>query len=177
MLYAVMPAKGGGTVLIDTRHLASVSEMGTWRVRDDGYTSLCRKKPGGPRSRGAPRETLLLHKVILAIDGVSVGPGLEPDHVNGDPSDNRSCNLRVCTHQQNTFNRKKRIDGVTSRFKGVCWYRHPAWKQPGKWAAAIRVNGKRHHLGYFDVEEDAAEAYRVAALAHFGQFACQRGEP
>ena len=44
------------------------------------------------------------------------------DHINHNTLDNRKCNLRLCTHQQNMFNRKKRKN-TTSKYKGVVWYR------------------------------------------------------
>jgi hypothetical protein len=42
-----------------------------------------------------------------------------------------------------------------SRFAGVTWERR---KQP--WTAAITTGGKRKHLGHFDTEIEAAQAYR-----------------
>jgi hypothetical protein len=33
------------------------------------------------------------------------------------------------------------------------------------------VNGKRLHLGHYPTAEDAHEAYKAAALQHFGAFA------
>jgi hypothetical protein len=71
------------------------------------------------------------------------------DHVNGNPSNNRIENLRLVTHQQNQFNRK--------RARGYSWH-----KQNKKWRAAIRINGKKKHLGYFESEQDAREAYLKA---------------
>ena len=37
--------------------------------------------------------------------------------------------------------------------------------------ASIRINNKHVHLGYFTVMADAAQAYRVAELKYFGEFA------
>ena len=39
----------------------------------------------------------------------------------------------------------------------MCWY-----KRTKKWVVQTKVNGKRVHVGYFDDEEKAAEAYRNA---------------
>ena len=41
----------------------------------------------------------------------------------------------------------------------------------GRYHAGIKVNQKRIHLGVFDDLDDAADAYRLAALKYFGDFA------
>jgi len=91
--------------------------------------------------------------------------GLEIDHINNNGCDNRRCNLRIATRSQNMANlhlTQKR----TSRFKGVCFNKYNS-----KWHAAIRINGKKKHLGYFLQEQDAAKAYDSAAKQYFGEFA------
>ena len=87
------------------------------------------------------------------------------DHINGNPSDNRWCNLREATPTQNVANAKRRKDN-TSGFKGVCWYR-----KTKKWKAEIMISQKHIHLGYFDTPELAHQAYVDAAIKYFGEFA------
>ena len=68
------------------------------------------------------------------------------DHINGVTGDNRICNLRNVTHQQNQWNR--------SKAKGYCWN-----KQRNKWMAKIRFNGKNIHLGLYTTQAEARNAY------------------
>ena len=75
------------------------------------------------------------------------------DHINGHIDDNRIANLRNLTHQQNAFNRTKA--------KGYCWD-----KRMKKWTAQICVSLRVIHLGYFDLEEDARNAYLEAKKVH-----------
>lgn len=108
---------------------------------------------------------IYMHRLIA---GTPVG--CETDHINGDGLDNRRANLRVATPSQNRANMGKpaRPDGSahTSRFKGVSWD-----KARGKWISRIGVNGVSRNLGRYDIEEQAARAYDLAAIAAWGEFA------
>ena len=42
----------------------------------------------------------------------------------------------------------------SSLYSGVSWH-----KVSKRWAVQIRHDGKRHHVGYFNDEEEAARAY------------------
>ena len=88
------------------------------------------------------------------------------DHRDGNGLNNRHTNLRPATDSQNQANKRKPKNGVTPSFKGVFWHGRDM-----KWAARIRVNGKRKYLGYFHSEVEAARAYDAVALLHFGEFA------
>ena len=40
------------------------------------------------------------------------------------------------------------------------------------WRAYIGCNGKPSHIGYFDVETEAAKAYNENAKIKYGEYAC-----
>jgi hypothetical protein len=103
-----------------------------------------------------------LHREVL---GLPSGKYFQVDHINGDPSDNRKSNLRICEYgAQNAINRPKQKNN-TSGFKGVFL------RSPGVYRAAIRVNQKLLHLGQFKTAEEAAICYNEAATKYFGEFA------
>lgn len=87
------------------------------------------------------------------------------DHIDGDKLRNTRANLRLTTHQQNTFNTKLSAAN-TSGIKGVCWH-----KSAQKWMASIRVNGKCIYLGLFSDIEKAKNARKEAEKKYFGQYA------
>ena len=77
------------------------------------------------------------------------------DHINGNRTDNRWCNLRSVTAAENCQNSKRRRDN-TSGVTGVCWNNKAGWR------VRISVNGQNKHLGYFDTFEAACEMRSVA---------------
>jgi hypothetical protein len=130
--------------LVNTRADGSVRVYGQRSVRN----------PGGDRT------AQMLHRFIMsAPDGVQV------DHINGNPLDNRRANMRDCTNAENRRNMRPRTGG-TSAYKGVCWHKGHA-----KWAAELMANRKKKFLGYFTSEQEASHAYDIAAQKYHGQFA------
>lgn len=121
-----------------------------------------RRIAGAKRTRNVRGKysIVLMHRVIMnAPDGIQV------DHINRNPLDNRKNNLRFATHLENCRNRTG-VPGSSSQFKGVSWH-----KTKQRWTANIRVDTKLRHLGSFLREEDAAIAYNNVARIEFGEFA------
>lgn len=111
------------------------------------------------RRRGVKGPLERLHRVIMAPP-----PGMEVDHINGDPLDNRRSNLRIASHAQNMKNMKRHVDNLTG-FKGVTFD-----KNTGKWVARIMVDGVKHSLGQHHSPEVAYAAYCDAAASLHGPF-------
>lgn len=101
------------------------------------------------------------HRVIWLMVYGEIRQDLEIDHINGIKDDNRIENLRLVTGQQNGFNR--------TTAKGYCENKG----RGKKWKATIGVNGCGIHLGYFDKESEARNAYLEAKEKHHQIEPCQ----
>ena len=87
-------------------------------------------------------------------------PDGEVDHRNNVRNDNRLLNLRDATAQVNRQNLKAACGhNKHSRLLGV---HHAADHPRTPWRAAIVVDGRRKHLGYFTDPQLAHEAYIAA---------------
>jgi hypothetical protein len=73
----------------------------------------------------------------------------ELDHINGIPNDNRFVNLRSVARNENQWNRKTA--------KGYYYN-----QREKKWKAQIWFNSMQIHLGYFNTEFEARNAYLQA---------------
>ncbi len=143
----------GKTARVDDRDYTYLNQWHwhAYRVREIIYAQ---------RSGDNNRHNILMHRQLLGVLD-----GFEVDHIDGDGLNNCRTNLRVCLHQQNGYNRAKRI-AKSSVYKGVSWH-----QICGKWRASIKVNGKMIDLGHFLSEKEAALSYNQAASYHFGEFA------
>jgi hypothetical protein len=88
-----------------------------------------------------------------------VPDGYVLDHINRWRLDNRRQNLRVVTTAQNAQNQGSR--GGSSKYRGVTWD-----KSRSKWLAQTMLDGRCHHLGRFDSEDEAAVAVAAFRAEH-----------
>ena len=110
----------------------------------DGYKSI-RFNSNGKQNR------IQLHRLVFFVYNSSwniydVTKDNCIDHIDGEKLNNNIENLRCVTQQENHFNQTKA--------KGYSWH-----KQKKKWQAQIKVDDKTIHLGLFENEEDARNAY------------------
>lgn len=144
------------TGVICWRHTYKLQRRGAMlgRLDRDGYLRV--------RLLG---KSVMAHTLVWFLMTGAWCPG-DVDHWNRDRLDNSPGNLRLATVHQQRANASIQKNNTTGR-KGVVFTKsksRPYW-------ARIMVKGDRLDLGYFTTPESAAEAYDLAALTHFGEFA------
>jgi len=121
---------------------------------DAKIASKVKKHSWNMRSRYVVRsDGITLHHFVMEHQMKIVVLQGEIDHVDRNPLNNTSVNLRVVTRKENLQNTKIRRDNK-SGYKGVSRYKTHKWT-----AKASNGNGKQLHLGYFNTAKEAAIAY------------------
>jgi hypothetical protein len=113
---------------------------------------LCNFKPHqGYFIIGIYKKNIKIHRLIafcfLGLKNIVGNRKIDMiDHINHITTDNNIDNLRIVTQQKNQWNRTA---------KGYYWHNK-------KWQSRITLNGKTIHLGLYDIEEEAQNAYLKA---------------
>lgn len=134
-----------------------------WKIRTSNRSSIG-KEAGSPDGQGY--RILMLDKCLLRTHRVAFAhfygewPKGFIDHINGDRSDNRICNLRDVSNAENLQNNYKPQKNSTTGLRGVS-----KGKRDGTYCAEISVGRVRHRLGTFCSAEQAHAAYLQAKLA------------
>jgi hypothetical protein len=109
--------------------------------------------------------SMLVHRVCYAIHhGVDPGEYLV-DHIDGDRTNNRITNLRLCNNSQNLMNRRGVPSHSTTRIRGVHFS-----KKERKYIAHLKLNGKLCRLGAFDDVNEATVVASNARKLFYGEF-------
>lgn len=137
------PHTGTFTRLISTSNVVKVGDIAGCLNAQKYYSIRINKK------------SYLCHRLAwLYIYGYF--PKNQIDHINHNRGDNRICNLREVTMQENKRNSPIPSNN-TSGTIGVYWH-----KQRQKWLASIKVNKKQLSLGIYKNKEDAIKARKHA---------------
>ena len=136
-----------GKVFIFDSVYRDLIESRPWTMSTNGYI-MCSIK--GKRE--------YLHRLIM-----KPAHNYVVDHINGNKSDNRISNLRVCTHRDNIANSQKQLngEGYTSNYKGV------SKSKSGNFT--VRVARERY--GTYIDEDVAANVYNHYAKKIYGEYA------
>lgn len=92
------------------------------------------------------------------------------DHINGNPLDNRKCNLRIVSQRENAVN-KAISRRNKSGFSGV-WFDYSR----NKWSSEIKIDGKKCYLGRYKMKEDAVYARYIGEINLFGEYRSDRND-
>ena len=142
--HAEIKTAKGGIILIDVSDAKSCKEH-SWYIDDKGYPSTCYKG-----------KTTRLHRFLIGETN-----GLQVDHINRNKLDNRRCNLRLVTNQQNQFNQGISKNN-TSSVKGVYYN-----KQCKKWCCQITFNRKKVYSKLFETFEEAVKQRKILESKYF----------
>jgi hypothetical protein len=129
-----------------------------WRPSVQKFYAV-RNPPRGERSS----TPVVMHRIIMGAE-----KGALVDHIkNQETLNNQRSNLRLATRAQNAVNSRLRSDN-SSGFRGVSWH-----KAANKWISQLRCHDAKFKLiGFFTNKIEAARAWDMAAIEHFGEFAC-----
>lgn len=139
----------GNEIIIDTEDFEKVRPFRWTQRKTCGRYVLANSK----------KSKIYLHRYILGVKSFE----MKVDHINHNPLDNRKSNLRVCTNQENSFNRiNQNSEGVSYR------------KDKKKWRAYIMVNYKQISLGHYLTKEEAIQARKEGVKKYYGEYALRK---
>lgn len=144
----------------DRKFFKTNGEFIRWNNRYRGKPALNSVMKGGYLNGAIFKVIYQTHRVIWKMVTGS-DPKEILDHINGNRTDNRWCNLREATFAQNVGNRFGNKE-TSSKYRGASWCeRDKFW---ASYCAGVA-------LGRFKTEEEAALAYNEYAKAHYKEFA------
>lgn len=133
-----------GRVFVDDEDVAFVQQY-TWYQRKDGYVLRREQKDGEV-------QYFYLHRELMKPDD-----GQVVDHIDLDPRMCSRSNMRLCSFAENRMN-------------SIVYEGHGTTRHGDRWKAQIKHQGVKHHIGVFDTQEEAHEAYKRKAIELRGEF-------
>ena len=123
---------------VDRKKVKAGQVAGT--ITDSGYVRVC-----------LDGILYMAHRLVWFLE-TGDWPADQLDHRDRNKVNNRFSNLREATDAENRQNMPPRSNktGLIGAHKG---------SNSRRWTSSIKVQGKKHHLGYFDTPAEAAAAY------------------
>ena len=117
---------------------------------DDDYDKFIKEKPLRVKFDKTINNFYVYQNLVAVHRIITKCPqGMCVDHINRNTLDNRKCNLRVCTQQENNNNRKVRCTCKTG-YPGI-----HIEKETGKYITRIIFDGVRYYIGKYNTLEEA----------------------
>ncbi len=151
-----------------SHHFASDANERGWNKRYAGTVA-------GNQATGKDRKTpsavnvsvdgklIKAHRIIWTICNGPIPDGVEIDHIDGNPWNNKLSNLRLASRDNNCHNTRTRKDNRL----GIKCVRQT---RSGMFASYIKANGKTIAIGTFSTAEEAHEKYCEMAKLLRGDF-------
>jgi hypothetical protein len=114
---------------------------------DKDFYCLCHLKINGKI------KLFRVHRIIARCFIENKDNKAQINHINSNPKDNRIQNLEWVSHSENNIH-KFLNKNKSSMYVGVTYV-----SRDKKWLSQIQINKKKIHVGYFDNELDAYNAY------------------
>ena len=128
-----IPLTQGQVAMIDAADYERVSRH-RWHASFKGDRFYATTYCGGKK--------ISMHRFLM-----DTPKGMVVDHINGNPLDNRRCNMRNCTKAQNQYNRRPN-PGTECPGVRFC-------EATGLWYACVWKDGKENNAGWFADQEEA----------------------
>ena len=152
--YRLIPLTQGKVAKVDIEDYEFLMQF-NWAFVDKGYARRTIKVDGQKKNER-------MHRVIAnRMAGRQLPISEQVDHEDGDRLNNRRDNLRIATHNQNSFNVRR---NSSFNLAGVA-------KNHKRFMANITAYKTSFYLGTFDTPEEAAWMRDQWALALHGEFA------
>lgn len=154
--------------LLDDEDYEWISDLGAWNLtgQKSQYASLSSHK----RYMG---QVIYLHRLIMIAEIGHDVIGMDIDHIDRNTFNCQKSNLRLVTEQENTWNRRRIKNKLTSSSKFIGVIRNSSQVKGKKkyWGNTFRVQVGDKYFNGFKTEEDAAKFYDKKVLELRGEFA------
>jgi len=108
-------------------------------------------------------KAFMIHRIIYEMHYNEIPFGLQIDHIDRNPLNNKIENLRLCEQSENKINSKIPVNNTTG-YKGVLATPN------GKFQARLGYRGIKLYLGLFDTREKAYERVLEETKRLYGEF-------